>query len=94
MVAFDGDLEYTSLESPSHDASEHSARPEVVILAPFLLLGLGAFLRHSTRALPVPYTMQMLILGALAGWCLRDERWDDALEKSLMELGNMDPHLM
>jgi len=87
--------EFAALSTIEHgEVDHHHARQEIVILAPFLLLGLGAFLRHSTKSLPIPYTMQLLVVGALAGFFLRDERWEDALQKSVMELGNMDPHLM
>ena len=48
---------------------------EVVIFAPFLLLGVGAFLRHTTKAFFVPYTMQLLIIGTLLGTFLRGNEW-------------------
>ena len=67
---------------------------EVVILAPFLLLAVGAFLRHTTKSLPVPYTMQLLILGSFIGIFLRDSEWNDTLKQSMSKLGDMDPHLM
>jgi len=67
---------------------------EVIILAPFLLLGLGAFLRHSTKTLPIPYTMQLLVVGMLLGLLIRQDRWNNALQQSIQSLGNMDPHLM
>ena len=67
---------------------------EVVILAPFLLLAVGAFLRHATRTIPVPYTLQLLVIGSIVGIFLRRNEWDDAFQHSLSKLGDMDPHLM
>ncbi len=72
--------------------TEHHA--EIVILAPFLLLAIGALLRQTTKALPIPYTMQLLIVGALLGIFLRGEQWSGALQQSMEVLGNVDPHLM
>jgi NhaP-type Na+/H+ or K+/H+ antiporter len=77
-------------DSISHNY-EHD---EVVIFAPFLLLAIGAFLRHTTKSLPLPYTMQLLVLGSLLGIFLRRSEWDDALQQSVSKLGDMDPHLM
>ena len=83
----------TVSESPTNSnlISDHD---EVVIFAPFLLLAVGAFLRHTTKSLPLPYTMQLLILGSIVGWFLRRNEWNDALQQSMMKLGDMDPHLM
>ena len=67
---------------------------EVVILAPFVLLGVGAFLRHSTKGIPIPYTMQLLVIGTVLGLLLRQDDWDDAFKDSIRILGNVDPHLM
>ena len=74
-----------------HDTVKHA---EVVILAPFLLLAIGALLRQTTKTLPVPYTMQLLIIGTLLGIFLRDDKWSGALQQSVQVLGNLDPHLM
>lgn len=74
-----------------HESSHHNS--EIVILAPFLLLAFGAFLRSSTKNLPVPYTMQLLVLGGLIGFFLRGS-WDDTLQQSLTMLGTIDPHLL
>lgn len=81
-----GDQEYT----------HGDVHPEIVILAPVVLLGVGALLRHTTRSLPLPHTMQLLILGSVLGFLLRQHyEWtDNAMQKSVMILGNMDPHLM
>ena len=73
---------------------------ETIILAPFLLLALGAFLRHTASSLPIPYTVQLLICGGAFGFFLRDSdgstssSWDGPLEHSLQALADMDPHLM
>lgn len=75
----------------NHGFSTHSS--EVVILAPFCILAIGAFLRSSTKHLPIPYTMQLLLLGGLLGFFLRSS-WDDTLQQSLTTLGMIDPHLM
>lgn len=76
----------------SHDQS--FLHPEVVILAPFALLGFGALLRHTTRSLPIPYTMQLLIVGSILGFLLRNENFDNTFFQSVLVLGNMDPHVM
>lgn len=67
---------------------------EVVLFAPFLLLAVGAFLRHTTKSLPIPYTMQLLVLGGIAGVFLRKNEWNDTFQQSMLKLGDMDPHLM
>lgn len=79
---------------------------ETIILAPFLLLALGAFLRHTASSLPIPYTVQLLICGGALGFFLRDSdgsissssssssSWDGPLQQSLQALADMDPHLM
>lgn len=67
---------------------------EVVILAPCLLLAIGAFLRCSTKSLPLPYTMQLLLLGTLLGILLRGEKWNNTLQQSIEILGDLNPHLM
>ncbi len=77
-------------EEDTVDIELHS---EVVILAPFLLLAIGALLRHSTKSLPLPYTMQLLVLGTLLGLLLRGQ-WSGSLKQSIEILGNLDPHLM
>ena len=82
-----------SLFSKNNDG-DGSFHPEVTILAPFVLLGFGALLRHTTRTLPVPYTMQLLIIGSILGFLLRNDGWGNAFQESVMVLGNMDPHLM
>lgn len=71
---------------------DHKA--EVVILAPFVLLALGAFLKHTTKSLPLPYTVQLLVIGILLGLALKADTWDDTLQESIEMMGNMDPHLM
>ena len=83
-------------ESPSDNmiASQYHHHEEVAILAPFLILAVGALLRHTTKSLPLPYTMQLLIMGALCGILLRSTTWDDTLQQSISKLGDMDPHLM
>jgi|AntRauTorckE5430_2_1112549.scaffolds.fasta_scaffold02761_3 NhaP-type Na+/H+ or K+/H+ antiporter len=73
---------------------EEEQHVEVVILAPFLLLTVGAFLRQTTKSLPIPYTLQLLIVGIVLGFLLRNSGWDDALQKSVARLGEMDPHLL
>ena len=76
----------------------HFVHPEVVILAPFAILGFGAFLRHATKSLPLPYTMQLLIVGSLLGFLLRyydsEPNHINTFQQSFKVLGNMDPHLM
>lgn len=75
----------------------HSMGAETIILAPFLLLALGAFLRHTASSLPIPYTVQLLICGGAFGFFLRDgstSSWDGPLQHSLQALADMDPHLM
>ena len=76
---------------------------ETIILAPFLLLSLGAFLRHAASSLPVPYTVQLLICGGALGFLLRSQAaannddaasWNGPLRHSLQALVDMDPHLM
>lgn len=67
---------------------------EVIILAPFILLALGAFLRYSTSSLHLPYTMQLLVVGTGLGLLLRQNNWNNAMQHSLETLGDMDPHLM
>ena len=71
---------------------EHKA--EVVIFAPFVLLALGAFLKHTTKSLPLPYTVQLLVIGTFLGLALKSDKWDDTLQESIEMMGNMDPHLM
>eukprot|EP00957_Ditylum_brightwellii_P212354 15367198-Ditylum_brightwellii.AAC.3 len=85
----EGNSRYLSEED---DKIQH--HQEVVILAPFLLLGFGAFLRHSTKSLPIPYTMQLLLVGSALGFLLRGDQWEDTLQASIERLANMDPHLM
>ena len=80
----------------SSSESHHALSPhiEIVILAPFLVLAIGAFLRQTTKNLPLPYTLQLLIIGSVLGALLRNNRWDDSFQKSFEILGDMDPHLM
>jgi len=79
---------------PEEQHVEHVEHVEVVILAPFLLLMVGALLRQTTKNLPIPYTLQLLIIGTALGVLLRNSEWDDALQKSVSRLGEMDPHLL
>lgn len=75
----------------------HSMGAETIILASFLLLALGEFLRHTASSLPIPYTVQLLICGGAFGFFLRDgstSSWDGPLQHSLQALADMDPHLM
>jgi len=76
-----------SVDSPSHDSENTAHHVEVVILAPFVLLAVGALLRHSTKSLPLPYTMQLLIVGTIIGVFLRGEQWNDTLQESMEILG-------
>lgn len=99
IIFFEPSLSLTEINGTSldendnieHNLTSHSS--EVVILAPFLILAIGAFLRSSTKNLPIPYTMQLLVLGGLIGFFLRSS-WDDTLQQSLVKLGMIDPHLM
>jgi NhaP-type Na+/H+ or K+/H+ antiporter len=84
----------TIAESSVDSDSNPVKHAEVVILAPFLLLAVGALLRQTTKALPVPYTMQLLIVGTLLGILLRGDQWTGTLQQSMEVLGNLDPHLM
>lgn len=70
------------------------AHVEIVILAPFFILALGALIRQTTKALPIPYTLTLLLIGTLFGFLLRIETWNDALRESINMLGNFDPHLL
>ena len=86
------------------DAIDRMMEAETIILAPFLLLSLGAFLRHTASSLPVPYTVQLLICGGALGFLLRSQAgdtdedaassWDGPLRHSLQALADMDPHRM
>jgi NhaP-type Na+/H+ and K+/H+ antiporters len=82
------------LTDNEHAMSEQQHHIEIVILAPFLMLAIGAFLRQTTKNLPIPYTLQLLILGSILGAFLRNNKWNDSFQKSFEILGNMDPHLM
>jgi len=79
---------------PEEQHVEHVEHVEVVILAPFLLLLVGALLRQTTKNLPIPYTLQLLIIGTALGVLLRNSEWDDAFQQSVSRLGEMDPHLL
>jgi len=81
-------------QTETENVSKHNVPDEVLIFAPFVILGLGALLRHSTKSLPIPYTMQLLLVGAFLGFLLRYEWWEDTFQQSVEALGNMDPHLM
>jgi len=78
-----------SLLKSVDDGSHH----EVIILAPFLILLTGAILQ-STKSIPLPYTMQLLIIGTVLGLLLHSDEWSGTLRQSLNYLANMDPHLM
>ncbi len=92
MDKFQYSTSNTTVDESSTGSYDH--HDEVVLFAPFLLLAIGALLRSTTRSLPLPYTMQLLILGTIVGWFLRKNEWDDTLQQSMLKLGDMDPHLM
>ena len=69
------------------------------LLMPFILLLLGAGLRHGTKGLPVPYTMQLLLLGLILGMGAKQETmWfgDEGgkFYESVYVLAKLDPHLL
>jgi len=79
---------------PEEQHAEHVKPVEVVILAPCLLLLVGALLRQTTKNLPIPYTLQLLIIDTALGVLLRNSEWDDALQQSVARLGKIGPHIL
>lgn len=73
---------------------ENSIHAEIIILAPFALLAFGALLRQTRKALPLPYTLELLVTGIILGLFLRRDQWTGAMQQSVKILGDVDPHLM
>ncbi|CAN0195480.1 unnamed protein product, partial [Discosporangium mesarthrocarpum] len=66
----------------------------VAILAPFVVLVLGAFIRHSCRQIPVPYTVLLLFFGGIMGYFGWGEDGEEVLGASTQMMGSIDPHLL
>lgn len=78
---------------PEEQHVEHVKPVKVVILAPFLLFLVGALLMQTTKNLPIPYKLQLLIIDTALGVLIRNLEWDDALQ-SVSRLGEIDPHIL
>jgi len=81
----------------------HHGHSQTSLLAPMVLLLIGAGLRATTKRWRIPYTMQLLILGFILGLIINNLKEtaatsDDKIVRmsynSILALGELDPHLM